>query len=282
MAGSVTFSIELFPPRESAGMAPFVETVARLNALGPAFCSVTYGAGGTTREGTEAALSKLFDLGVASPTGHLTCAGQGMSGVLDTARRWRQRGIRHIVALRGDAAGTGAESFAGAAELVSALRELGMPEISVACYPEVHPKSAGLAADLDYLKRKMDAGATRALSQLFFDPEVFLRFRDAAGRRGITAPLVPGILPIHDLNRIAALAEKCGARMPVRVRERLSNLDSDPEARGQVAVSLAVGLCERLIAEGVRSFHFYTLNRPTMTLAICRAIGIQPEAELAA
>jgi methylenetetrahydrofolate reductase (NADPH) len=281
----LTFSIELFPPRESAGLAAFVETVGRLNALGPAFCSVTYGAGGTTRAGTESALDKLFDLGVAAPTGHLTCAGQGITGVLDTARRWQQRGLRHIVALRGDAAGkdTGGEAaFNGAADLVAAIRKLGMPEVSVACYPEVHPRSTSREADLAYLKRKIDAGAARALSQFFFDPEVFLRFRDDARRAGIDAPLVPGILPIHDLNRVAILAEKCGSAIPSRVRERLSRLEADPEARGQVAVSLAVGLCERLIQEGVRSFHFYTLNRPTMTLAICRAIGIQPEVELAA
>lgn len=285
MGENLTFSIELFPPRESAGMASFVETVGRLNTLGPVFCSVTYGAGGSTQAGTEAALGKLFDLGVAVPTGHLTCAGQGVTGVLDTARRWRERGIRHIVALRGDAAGagTGGEgAFRGAAELVSAIREIGVPEISVACYPEVHPRSAGRDADLAYLKRKIDAGATRALSQFFFDPEVFLRFRDDAHRAGIDAPLVPGILPIHDLNRVCILAERCGSAIPSRVRDRLSQLDADPEARGQVAVSLAVGLCERLIQEGVRSFHFYTLNRPTMPLAICRAIGIQPEVELAA
>jgi methylenetetrahydrofolate reductase (NADPH) len=264
-------------------MAPFVETVGRLNTLGPAFCSVTYGAGGTTQAGTEAALGRLFDLGVAMPTGHLTCAGQNETSVLETARRWREIGIRHIVALRGDAADTGGGSaFAGAAELVAAIKQVGVPEISVACYPEVHPRSAGRDADLAYLKRKIDAGATRALSQFFFDPEVFLRFRDAAHSAGIDVPLVPGILPIHDLNRVSILAEKCGSAMPSRVRERLSQLEADPEARGQVAVSLAVGLCERLIQEGVRSFHFYTLNRPTMTLAISRAIGIQPEVELAA
>lgn len=265
-------------------MVPFAETVARLNTLGPAFCSVTYGAGGTTRAGTEAALSKLFDLGVTAPVGHLTCAGQGSSGVLDTARRWQESGIRHIVALRGDAADkpSGEPTFAGAAELVSALRQIGVPEISVACYPEVHPRSAGRDADLAYLKQKCDAGATKALSQFFFDPEVFLRFRDDADRVGIEALLVPGILPIHDLNRVSILAAKCGSAIPSRVHERLSRLENDPEARGQVAVSLAVGLCERLIQEGVRSFHFYTLNRSTMTLAICRAIGIQPEVDLAA
>jgi methylenetetrahydrofolate reductase (NADPH) len=282
MTKSISFSIELFPPREPGAFAAFDETVSRLGALGPAFCSVTYGAGGTTRAGTEAALGRLFDLRVPAPAGHLTCAGQGAAGVLETARRWRSTGIGHIVALRGDAADCGEKAFPGAAELVSALRALGIPEISVACYPEAHPKSAGLSADLDYLKRKLDAGATRALSQLFFDPETFLRFRDAARRRGITAPLIPGILPIHDLNRVSALAAKCGARIPLRVRDRLSKLDDDPEARAQVAVSLAVGLCERLIQEGVRSFHFYTLNRPTMTLAICRAIGIQPQIERAA
>jgi methylenetetrahydrofolate reductase (NADPH) len=285
MAGNLTFSIELFPPRENAGMEPFAETVGRLNTLGPSFCSVTYGAGGTTQAGTEAALGKLFDLGVTAPAGHLTCAGQGTTGVLDTARRWQQRGIRHIVALRGDAAGadTGGEApFAGAADLVAAIRRLGVPEISVACYPEVHPRSASRDADLAYLKRKIDAGATRALSQFFFDPEVFLRFRDDAHRAGIDVPLVPGILPIHDLNRVCILAERCGSAVPSRVQDRLSRLEADPEARGQVAVSLAVGLCERLIQEGVRSFHFYTLNRPTMTLAICRAIGIQPAIELAA
>lgn len=285
MAGNIAFSIELFPPREAAGMAPFIETITRLNGLKPVFCSVTYGAGGTTQSGTEAALMKLFDHGMATPTGHLTCAGQSKSGVLATAQRWQAKGVRHLVALRGDAAGVhngGEPPFDGAADLVSAIREIGVPEISVACYPEVHPKSAGRDADLAYLKRKLDAGATRALSQFFFDPEVFLRFRDAARRVGIDAPLVPGILPVHDLNRVAVLAEKCGAAIPARLHERLSRLENDPEARGQVAVSLAVGLCERLIQEGVESFHFYTLNRPTMTLSICRAIGIQPAVELAA
>jgi len=281
MAEKLSFSIELFPPREAAGIASFAETVTRLNALGPAFCSVTYGAGGSTQSGSEAALGKLAELGVAAAAGHLTCAGQSRSAILDTARRWRARGIHHIVALRGDAAGI-ESGFEGAADLVAALREINVPEISVSCYPEVHPKSAGRAADLDYLKRKCDAGATRALSQFFFDPEVFLRFRDDAHRAGVEIPLVPGILPVHDLNRVAILAEKCGAAIPARLRERLSMLESDPEARGQVAVSLAVGLCERLIAEGVTSFHFYTLNRPTMTLAICRAIGIPPAVALAA
>jgi methylenetetrahydrofolate reductase (NADPH) len=284
MMEPITFSIELFPPRESAGLAAFDETVTRMNTLNPAFCSVTYGAGGTTRTGTEAALKRLSDLGVAMPSGHLTCAGQGAAGVLDTARRWKESGIRHIVALRGDAAasGEGEPAFEGAAPLVSAIRSIGIREVSVACYPEVHPRSRDRAADLGYLKHKIDAGATRALSQFFFDPEVFLRFRDDARRAGIDVPLVPGILPIHDLNRVCILAEKCGSAMPTRVRDRLSRLENDPEARGQVAVSLAVGMCERLIQEGVHSFHFYTLNRPTMTVAICRAIGIQPAVELAA
>jgi methylenetetrahydrofolate reductase (NADPH) len=281
MGAKLSFSMELFPPRDGASTAAFQETVTRLNTMGPTFCSVTYGAGGASRAGTEAALASLLRLGVAAPAGHLTCAGQTSADVLSTAHRWKALGIRHVVALRGDGRG-GESSLSGAVELVTALRSMGIPEISVACYPEIHPRSASRATDLAYLKRKVEAGAARALSQFFFDPEVFLRFRDAALRAGIEAPLVPGILPIHDLARVCTLAEKCGAAIPARVRERLSRLETDPEARGQVAVSLAVGLCERLIQEGVRSFHFYTLNRPTMTLAICRAIGIQPEVELAA
>jgi methylenetetrahydrofolate reductase (NADPH) len=197
------------------------------------------------------------------------------------ARRWHSLGISRIVALRGDAP-RNKDGFPGAAELVSALSASEDFDISVACYPECHPKSEGSAADLDYLRRKLDAGAARALSQFFFDPAVFLRFRDAASRAGIRAPLIPGILPIHDLARVSVLAERCGASIPARVRDRLSALDQDPEAHGQVAVSLAVGLCEALIREGVDRFHFYTLNRPTMTLAVCRAIGIQPAIRLAA
>ncbi|HEX9449763.1 MAG TPA: methylenetetrahydrofolate reductase, partial [Dongiaceae bacterium] len=201
---------------------------------------------------------------------------------------WWSSGIRHIIALRGDMPEPGAafqphpQGYRNAAELVAGLHDLADFEISVACYPEIHPDSRDRLADLFNLKRKLNAGATRAISQFFFEPDAFLRFRDAAAAVGITHPLVPGILPILDINKAIGFAERCGAFVPSWLVDRFAGLENDPDARGQVAASLAVSLCERLIAEGVECFHFYTLNRPTLTLAICRALGIQPAMERAA
>jgi len=288
MSRRLNFSIEIFPPRDAAGSAQIDETLARLESLRPLFCSVTYGAGGSARAGSAAALAQLQQRGTLVPAAHLTCVGQSRDEIAEIVQDWIATGIRHIIALRGDMPDPQApfrphpQGYRNAAELVAGLRELADLEISVACYPEVHPDSRDRLADLFNLKRKLNAGASRAISQFFFEPESFLRFRDAAAAVGITHPLVPGILPILDINKAILFAKRCGADVPAWLVERFAGLENDADARGQVAASLAVSLCERLIAEGVESFHFYTLNRPTLTFAICRALGIQPALERAA
>jgi len=288
MSRRLNFSIEIFPPRDTAGSAQIDETLARLESLRPLFCSVTYGAGGSARAGSAAALAQLQQRGTLVPAAHLTCVGQSRDEIAEIVQDWIATGIRHIIALRGDMPDPQArftphpQGYRNAAELVAGLRELADLEISVACYPEVHPDSRDRLADLFNLKRKLNAGASRAISQFFFEPESFLRFRDAAAAVGITHPLVPGILPILDINKAILFAKRCGADVPAWLVERFAGLENDADARGQVAASLAVSLCERLIAEGVENFHFYTLNRPTLTFAICRALGIQPALERAA
>ena len=288
MSRRLNFSIEIFPPRDTAGSAQIDETLARLESLRPLFCSVTYGAGGSARAGSAAALAQLQQRGTLVPAAHLTCVGQSRDEIAEIVQDWIATGIRHIIALRGDMPDPQArftphpQGYRNAAELVAGLRDLADLEISVACYPEVHPDSRDRLADLFNLKRKLNAGASRAISQFFFEPESFLRFRDAAAAVGITHPLVPGILPILDINKAILFAKRCGADVPAWLVERFAGLENDADARGQVAASLAVSLCERLIAEGVENFHFYTLNRPTLTFAICRALGIQPALERAA
>ncbi|MDY0882735.1 methylenetetrahydrofolate reductase [NAD(P)H] [Dongia soli] len=288
MNKAVTFSIEIFPPRDAAGWNQFDQTLTRLKKLQPRFCSVTYGAGGSARRGSDIALAHVQRQTSLTPAAHLTCVALSRNETLDIARHWWAEGIRHIVALRGDMAEAGTPfhphpaGYKYAAELVAALRDLADFEISVGCYPEIHPESHDRLADLFNLKQKLNAGAIRAISQFFFEPEVFLRFRDAAAAIGIHHPLVPGILPILDFNKAAGFARRCGASIPKWLIDRFDGLENESDARGQVAASLAVSMCERLIAEGVQNFHFYTLNRPTLTLAICHALGIQPALERAA
>lgn len=284
MSRDLYFSFEMFPPRDAAGQAQFDETARRLAELAPAFCSVTYGAGGSARKGSEDAVRRLRSYPGLTVAAHLTCVGQSREEVDNIARRWWRSGIRDIVALRGDLADeqTPIRGYRNAADLVAGLSAIGAFDIAVACYPEIHPNSRDRAADLDNLRHKFAAGASKALSQFFFEPEAFLRFRDAAGKAGILEPLIPGILPILDFQRAAAFAKRCGASVPDWLAERFAGLENDPEARGQIAASLTVSLCERLISEGVRSFHFYTLNRPTLTLAVCRTLGLRPRQRAAA
>jgi methylenetetrahydrofolate reductase (NADPH) len=284
MSRDLSFSFEMFPSRDAAGCVQFDETAARLAELAPEFCSVTYGAGGSAREGSEDAVRRLRGLPGLVVAAHLTCVGQSREEIEGIARRWWKSGIRNIVALRGDLADTQApiRGYRDAADLVAGLCAIGSFDIAVACYPEIHPKSRDQDANLDNLRRKFEAGASKALSQFFFEPEAFLRFRDVASKVGINAPLIPGILPILDFQRVSAFAKRCGASVPAWLAERFAGLENDPEARGQIAASLTVSLCERLIAEGVRSFHFYTLNRPTLTLAVCRTLGLRPRQRAAA
>jgi methylenetetrahydrofolate reductase (NADPH) len=277
-------SFEFFPPKTADMEARLWRTIRRLEPLSPRFVSVTYGAGGTTRKRTHATVERILEETRLEPAAHLTCVGAGRKEIEAVARRYWRAGVRQIVALRGDPPEVGAgysprpDGHAYAADLVAGLRRVADFEISVACYPEVHPEAESAAADLDNLKRKLDAGASRAISQFFLDTGAFLRFRDRAAAAGITAPLVPGILPVTNVTRTLAFAEACGARVPGWFARLFDGLDDDPETRACVAAAIAVEQCRTLQAEGCDSFHFYTLNRAELTLAICRMLGIVPEA----
>ena len=281
-------SFEFSPPAAGPAEAGFWTALDRLAPLEPGFISLTYGAGGTARERNDRILRALLARGRALPAGHLTCVGAPRAEIDAVAREWAAAGLRRIVALRGDMPGLKApyaphpEGYRNAAELVAGLRRISDFDISVAAYPECHPDSADLVSDLDNLKRKFDAGADRALTQYFFDAETFLRFRDRARRAGIAAPLVPGILPITDYAKISAFSARCGTSVPAWLAARFEGLDSDPETRALVAATTASELCQRLIAEGITAFHFYTLNKAPLSLAVCRMLGLRPTLQEAA
>lgn len=277
-------SFEFFPPKSEAMTARLWETVERLTAFRPDFVSVTYGAGGSTRERTHATVERLRCQTPLEVAAHLTCVGASRNQVNAVARRYHRAHIRHVVALRGDVANgerftPWPRGYTCAADLVGGLKKVADFEISVACHPEVHPDAASAQADLDNLKAKVDAGASRAMSQFFFDVEMFLRFRDRAAAAGIEAPIVPGILPITNFARTRQFAALCGARIPNGVARLFDDLDDDPKTRQLVAASVAADQCRRLQAEGVHEFHFYTLNRAELTAALCRLLGLKPVAE---
>lgn len=287
MARTPSVSFEIFPPAPGKPERRLRDTLDRLQVLDPAFVSVTYGAGGTAlerRERTNRAVRELFSRDRVRPAAHITCVGASCEAVDEMAREWHAAGIRRVVALRGDMPQAGAafqphaRGYANAAELVAGLRRIADFDISVAAYPECHPDSPSVEADIDNLKRKLDAGARRAITQFFFDADVFLRFRDRATRAGISAPLVPGIMPITNFSRIREFSRRCGASIPNALARRFDGLDENDEYRELVAVATAGSLCERLRAEGVDAFHFYTLNRAAMTYAICRLLGISEQA----
>lgn len=272
------FSFELFPPRDPKSEDELWQTIRRLEPMAPDFVSVTYGAGGGTQDVTLSTVSRLVEDTQLDAAAHLTCVGAGRAEVDDVARRFWQAGIRHIVALRGDPPrGSGSfsphpQGYARAAELVQGLKNLADFEISVAAYPETHPEAASLDADIENLKRKVDAGADRALTQFFFDPEVYLRFRDKAAAAGIDCPIVPGILPVTNFGRTVEFAEKCGASIPRWFAALFEDVQQDPETRNLVAAVAAAELCRQLQGEGVEAFHFYTLNRADITLTLCRML----------
>ncbi len=274
-------SFEFFPPATPAMEANLWRAIRRLQPLGPRFVSVTYGAGGTTRDRTHAAVARIRQETDLEPAAHLTCVGASRAEVDQVAGRYWQAGIRHIVALRGDPPETEQrfaphpEGYSNAAGLVAGLMRVADFEISVACYPEVHPDATSADADLDNLKRKLDAGASRAITQFFFDHEVFLRFRDRVSAAGINAPVVPGILPITNFAKASQFAARCGATIPDWLGDSFDGLDDDPETRALVAAMVAADQCRHLSEHGVREFHFYTLNRAELTYAICRALGLR-------
>ena len=278
----IRVSFEFFPPADAAMEATLWCSLERLAPLAPRFVSVTYGADGSTRERTHSVVTRIQRQSKLTGAPHLTCIGASRAEILDIARTYWDEGVRHLVALRGDPPqGGGAyrphpDGFAFAAELVAGLRALAPFDISVAAYPETHPEAASAAADLENLKRKIDAGASRAITQFFYDIGVFLRFRDRCAAAGIAAPLVPGILPITRFPQVLRFARTCGASIPSWLHERFEGLDHDPETRRLIAAAVAIEQVQELRRHGVCEFHFYTLNRAELTSAICHALGLRP------
>ena len=278
----ISVSFEFFPPADAAMEATLWNSVERLAPLAPRFVSVTYGADGSTRERTHRVVTRIQDETALTGAPHLTCVGASRGEILDIARGYWDQGVRHLVALRGDPPQGAAhyqphaQGFAYAADLVAALARLAPFDISVAAYPEVHPQALSAQADLENLKRKIDAGATRAITQFFYDTGAFLRFRDRCAAAGIRAPIVPGILPITRFAQVCRFAERCGAAIPARLAQRFEGLEDDAEIRRMIAASVAIEQVQALTRHGVGEFHFYTLNRAELSYAICHALGLRP------
>jgi len=276
-------SFEFFPPNTEKMEATLWKSIERLADLGPRFVSVTYGADGSTRERTHAAVERIIADTVLTPAPHLTCIGASRGEIDDIARDYWDMGVRHLVALRGDAPkedgqyAPNRDGYAYASDLVLGLKKVADFDISVAAYPEVHPEAPDRDFDLDNLKRKLDAGATRAITQFFFDVEQFFRFRDRAAAAGIESSIVPGILPITRFPQLQRFAEMCGASVPDWLRERFAGLEDDVETRQLIAANVAIEQVRALQQEGIDEFHFYTLNRSELTYAICHALGVRPK-----
>lgn len=280
-AEAPSVSFEFFPPKTPALESQLWVCVERLATLRPAFVSVTYGAGGSTQERTHATVLRLAKETDLTPAAHLTCVGATRAAVDEVARQYWDAGVKHIVALRGDMPnGAPYEACQGgydyAADLVAGLKKIADFEVSVAAYPEMHPQATSAQADLDNLKRKFDAGATRAITQVFFDNAVFLRFLDRAHAAGIKAPIVPGILPVTNFTQARKFAEACGTSVPGWMADIFEGLDDDVETRRMVAAAMAAEQVRLLQANGIDEFHFYTLNRPDLTYAISRILGVKP------
>lgn len=280
---TVEVSFEFFPPNSEKMQQILWESVQRLSVLNPRFVSVTYGADGSTRERTHDAVARIASETGLTAAPHLTCVGASRGEIDDIARAYWDTGIRHLVALRGDPPKDDAgfkphpDGYAYAADLVAGLKAVADFDISVAAYPEVHPEACDAAFDLDNLKRKLDAGASRAITQFFFGTDLFLRFRDRCAKAGIESSIVPGILPITRFPQLKRFAEQCGAGVPDWLVERFDGLDDDAETRRMIAASVAIEQVRALQAEGVGEFHFYTLNRSELTFAICHALGVRPK-----
>ena len=282
----ISVSFEFFPPGDAETEATLWKSVERLAPLAPRFVSVTYGADGSTRTRTHNVVTRIQRETPLTGAPHLTCVGASRGEVLDIARQYWDQGIRHLVALRGDPPRGAAryeshpEGFAYAADLVAGLKGVADFDISVAAYPEVHPEAGSAERDLDNLKRKIDAGASRAITQFFYDVDLFLSFRDRCHSAGIDAPIVPGILPITRFPQVLRFAAQCGATIPAWLQDRFVGLDDDPETRRLIAASVAIEQVQRLVHHGVRDFHFYTLNRAELSYAICHALGVRVPARI--
>ena len=279
-------SFEFFPPKTEDVEPALWESIQRLAPLEPDFVAVTYGAGGSTRERTLFTLARLAQETNLRAAGHLTCVGASREEVDDVVRSYKDAGIHHIVALRGDPQGGVGEryiphpkGYATTADLIKGIRAIGDFEISVSAYPEKHPESANFDADLDVLQAKIDAGATRAITQFFFENDLYYRYLDRARARGITIPILPGILPVQNFHQTANFAAKTGATIPAWLASRFEGLDHDPATRRLIAASVAAEQVFDLLDRGISDFHFYTMNRAELTYAICHLLGIRPKLE---
>ena len=287
VGGDLDVSFEFFPPKSPAMEAVLWQSLETLAPLAPRFVSVTYGAGGSTRERTHATVARIARETDIPAAAHLTCVEATQAEINAVAEEYWAAGVRHIVALRGDPPRAGERyvahpgGYENAAALVEGLRKLHPFEISVACYPECHPDSGDAAIDLDNLKRKMDAGATRAISQFFFSPDVFFRYRDAVAAAGIDAEIVPGIMPVSNFAAVQRMSKMCGTDVPAWMERLFTGLDDLPAARQLVSATLAAELCRKLYAGGVKQFHFYTLNRAELSFAICHLLGVRAKPEVA-
>lgn len=281
---AVNVSFEFFPPKSDEAEANLWSAIRRLEPLNPAFVSVTYGAGGSTRERTHRTVQRIISETTLRPAAHLTCVEASRAEVDEVIEGYKAIGVDHIVALRGDPPGGdgigGAyvprtDGYANATELSRAINSVGGFDITVGAYPEKHPESPSIDHDIEVLKAKVDAGATRAVSQFFFDIEAFLRFRDRVRAAGVTIPLIPGIMPVSNFKGLSRMSAACGAAIPDWLAAHFDGLDDDPETRKLLAASIAAETCARLQEEGFSDFHFYTLNRAELVYAICRVLGVR-------
>ncbi len=282
-SSGVTVSFEFFPPKTPEMEKTLWEAVSRLAPLAPAFVSVTYGAGGSTRERTHATVKRMVDETALKPAAHLTCVAAARSEINEIIRDYWAAGVRHIVALRGDPAGGAGtryephpDGYQWSTDLVTAVKAIGDFEVSVAAYPERHPESATLFADIEMLKRKVDAGADRAITQFFFDNDLYFRYLDVARAAGIDIPIVPGIVPVQNFKQTAGFAKRTGASIPAWIAQRFEGLDEDVATRRLVAAAVCAEQVVDLIDRGVTHIHFYTMNRADLVYAVCHLIGLRP------
>lgn len=276
-------SFEFFPPNTVEMEETLWDSIRRLAPLNPNFVSVTYGAGGKTRERTHATVSRIINETSIRPAAHITCVAASRAEVDAVARDYWYAGVRHIVALRGDPqTGPGTsyqpqhDGYQTSAELVAGLRRVGDFEISVSAYPEGHPETGSIDKDIDVLKAKIDAGATRAITQFFFDNDVYMRFLDKVRARGINIPIAPGIVPVQSFKQTASFAKRAGASVPAWLIDRFDGLDDDPQTRRLVAATVAAEQVLDLVDRGIYNFHFYTMNRADLVFAICHLLGMRP------
>lgn len=282
-AKDINVSFEFFPPKNEKMETSLWASIRALEPLHPEMVSVTYGAGGSTRQRTHATIARILKETRLVPAAHLTCVAATRGEIDDIAREYWDMGVRHIVALRGDMPTIGqsyaphAQGYVNATDLVAGLKEIGDFHLSVAAYPENHPDSANEAADIDNLKRKIDAGADQAITQYFFDVDMYFRFMDRVLAAGITVPIIPGIMPVTNFAMAKGFSARCGTTMPNWLENLFEGLDSRPEIRRHVAATVAAEQCMRLYQGGVRNFHFYTLNRSELTTTICHFLGVRPK-----